>query len=154
MAGTARRRAVSHPSAGPDEDGIVRFRYFDPRQQSTVAGDVHSAHDTAELVGLVLRLSSGPTPAVEFAGHDGSSLVLGVSGPRAALLWTDADGRAAHSVAASTADLISQCVAFDYFGAYTELPGAYAVPTDQAVAAAAEYVTTGSPPALLMALDG
>lgn len=132
----------------------MRFRYFDPAQQSTVAGDVHSAGEVRELVALVLRLSCGPAPAVEFAGHDGSSLVVGVAGPRAALLWTDAEGGTAHSVSASTADLISEGVAFDYFGAFTELPGSYAVPTDVAVAAAVDYVVTGGAPALLMALDG
>lgn len=132
----------------------MRFRYFDPAQQSTVSGDVHSAGEVRELVALVLRVSAGHTPAVELAGHDGSSLVVGVSGPRSALLWTDAAGGTAHSVAASTADLISEGVAFDYFGAFTELPGSYAVPTDVAVAAAAEYVATGRAPGLLMALDG
>ena len=64
--------------------------------------------------------------------------MVGVSGPRAVLLWTDATGRAAHSVAPST-DLIGEGVVFDYFGAYTEMPAAYSVSVDVAVAAAAEY---------------
>jgi hypothetical protein len=90
---------------------------------------------------------------VEFAGHDGASLVVGVAGPRAVLLFTDVDGRTAHSVAASSADLIGEGVVFDYFGAYTEMPASYSIPTDVAVAAAAGYVATGETPVVLMALD-
>jgi len=130
----------------------VRFRYFDPEQQTTVDGEIHSPAAVAELIGLVLRLPGRNCPAVELSGHDGSSLVVGVSGPRAVLLWTDATGRTAHSVAPST-DLIGEGVVFDYFGAYTELPAPYSVPVDVAVAAAGEYVATGRPPAMFMAID-
>ena len=130
----------------------MRFRYFDPDQQTAVDGEINSTADVVELVGLVLRLPGANSPAVELSGHDGSSLVVGVSGPRAVLLWTDATGRAAHSVAPST-DLIGEGVVFDYFGAYTEMPAAYSVSVDVAVAAAAEYVATGRPPAVLMAMD-
>jgi hypothetical protein len=132
---------------------IVRFRYFDPSQQATVEGEVHTATDVAELMGLVLRLPGSHAPAVEFAGHDGSSLVVGVAGPRAVVLWTDVEGHTAHTVAASSADLIGDGVVFDYFGAYTEMPAGYSVPTDVAVAAAVDYVVTGAAPVVLMALD-
>lgn len=131
----------------------VRFRYFDPAQQSSVEGEVRSPDEVAELVGLVLRQPGSHSPALEFVRHDGCSLLLGVNGPRAVLLWTDAEGRTSHSVATSTADLIGEGVVFDYFGAYTELPAGYSVPLDIAVAAVAEYVRTGEPPAVLMALD-
>lgn len=131
----------------------MRFRYFDPSQQSTVEGHVYSRVEAGELVGLMLRQPGAHSPAVEFLGHDGSSLLVGVSGPRAVLLWTDAEGHTTHSVAASCADLIGEGVVFDCFGAYTEMPASYSVPTDVAVAAAADYVETGAAPALLMAFD-
>jgi Immunity protein Imm1 len=131
----------------------VRFRYFDPSQQSSVEGDVRTDRDVAELIGLVLRLHGSHSPAIEFAGHDGSSLMVGISGPRAVLLFTSPEGNTSHSVAASTADLIGDGVVFDYFGAYTEMPAAYSVPTDVAVSAAADYVTSGLAPAVFMALD-
>ena len=130
----------------------MRYRYFDPGQQTTVDGEIIAPGEVAELVGLVLRMPGANSPAVELTGHDGSSLVVGVSGPRAVLLWTDSTGRAAHSVAPST-DLIGDGVVFDYFGAYTEMPASYSVAVDVAVAAAAEFVATGRPPAVLMAMD-
>jgi hypothetical protein len=130
----------------------VRFRYFDPAQQSTVEGEVHSGGDVAELVAIVGRLRTERAPAVEFSNHDGSSLVLGIAGEQAVLLWTAADGSSAHSLGESAGD----GVVFDYFGSYTEMPATYAVPVADAVAAAGGYVESGAAPSeagVLLALD-
>lgn len=131
----------------------MRFRYFDPAQQSTVEGDVQSRADATELIGLVIRLPGSHVPAVEFLGHDGSSLLIGISGPRAVLLFTAADGRTTHSLAESCADLMGEGVVFDCFGAYTEMPASYCIATGAAVAAAGDYVETSGTPALLLAVD-
>jgi hypothetical protein len=135
----------------------VRFRYFDPLQQSTVEGSVHSAADVAELVEIVAALRAGPAPAVEFVGHEGTSLMLGIAAERerAVLLWTDAQGHTLHTVdvAASGPDRPGPGVIFDYFGSYTELPGEYGVALSIALEAAGRYVETGQAPALALASD-
>jgi hypothetical protein len=113
----------------------VRFRYFDPSEQSTVEGDVRSVPEVAELISLVGGLRTGRAPAVELVGSDGSSLVVGVAGERAVLLFTDAGGEATHSMGGEP----GEGVVFDFFGSYTELPGAYAVPVGVAVQAAGEF---------------
>jgi hypothetical protein len=128
----------------------VRFRYFDPAEQSTVEGDVHASGEVAELISLVGSLRADRAPAVELLGGDGSSLVVGVSGERAVLLFTDAGGSATHSVrgtAATSADSDSGGIVFDYFGSYTELPASYAVPVGVAVAAADGFAAGDRPPA-------
>ena len=123
----------------------MRFRYFDPLEQSTVEGDVRSSGEVAELISMVGMLRAGRAPAIELVGTDGSSLVVGVAGERAVLLFTDADGAAAHSVADGEASPDSGVV-FDYFGSYTELPGTYAVPVGVAVEAADGFATGARPP--------
>ena len=126
----------------------MRFRYFDPSQQSTVDGEVTSHADLSELVGHVASLRGGAgAPALELSRHDGSSLVLGLSGDRAVLLWTDPSGETAHSVGATGGDSL----VFDYFGAYTELPASYAVRSAEAIDAAAGYLDGGRPRAALVA---
>ena len=123
----------------------MRFRYFDPAEQSTVEGDVHSGGEVEELIALVGGLRADRAPAVELVGTDGSSLVVGVAGERAVLLFTDASGAAAHSVGSSGAQHGSGVV-FDYFGSYTELPASYAVPVGVAVQAADGFAAGARPP--------
>lgn len=123
----------------------MRFRYFDPLEQSTVEGDVRSTGEVAELISMVGGLRLGRSPAIELVGTDGSSLVVGVAGERAVLLFTDADGAAAHSVNLGGAAADSGVV-FDYFGSYTELPNAYAVPVTVAVEAADGFAAGARPP--------
>jgi hypothetical protein len=123
---------------------VVRFRYFDPAEQSTVEGDVRAGGEMAELLTLVGSLRADRSPAVELVGGDGSSLVVGVSGERAVLLFTDAAGAATHSVATSAGDRSG--VVFDFFGSYTELPGSYAVPVGVAVEAADGFAAGARPP--------
>jgi len=120
----------------------VRFRYFDPAEQSTVEGDVRSGGDVQELITMVGGLRADRAPAVELVGSDGSSLIVGVAGERAVLLFTDASGAATHSVGSAS----GAGVVFDYFGAYTELPGTYAVPVDVAVRAADGFAAGDRPP--------
>jgi hypothetical protein len=131
----------------------VRFRYFDPMQQSTVEGELTLGAEVAELVGLVTALRAGCAPALELTGRDGSSLVLGISDDRAVVLWTDADGRTSHSIGGSDTDR----VVFDYFGAFTQLPGNYTVPLSAALIAAGGYVEgyagTGTFSAIPLAVD-
>jgi hypothetical protein len=129
----------------------VRFRYFDPTEQSTVEGDVRSGAEVAELISLVGGLRAGRAPAVELVGTDGSSLVVGVAGDRAVLLFTDAAGAGAHS--ARGADRAGENeanetsgVVFDFFGSYTELPASYAVPVPVALAAADGFAAGVRPP--------
>lgn len=121
----------------------MRFRYFDPTEQSTVEGDVHAGGEVAELISLVGGLRTGRAPAVELVGTDGSSLVVGVAGDRAVLLFTDSAGSAAHSVGETS----GAGVVFDYFGSYTELPASYAVPVGVAVEAADGFAAGARPPA-------
>jgi Immunity protein Imm1 len=129
----------------------VRFRYFDPLQQSTVEGELTEGAEVAELVGLVTQLRADCSPALELNGRDGSSLVLGIARDRAVVLWTSADGLTSHSIGAATEERVH----FDYFGAITQVPGHYTVPLTTAVNAAGGYVDgrSGSSPALPLAVD-
>jgi hypothetical protein len=131
----------------------VRFRYFDPMQQSVVEGELRGGAQVAELVGVVTDLRADCSPALELAGReDGSSVVLGIARDRAVVLWTTADGTTRHSVGAQ-----GEHVMFDYFGACTQVPGHYTVPLTSAVHAAGGYVdaypATTAGPALPFALD-
>lgn len=131
----------------------MRFRYFDPLEQSTVEGDVRAGAEVAELVGLVTGLRAVCPPALELTSRDGSSLVLGIVRDRAVVLWTAADGTTSHSVGEPRDD----CVMFDYFGACTQVPGHYAVPLPVALSAAGGYVEhypkTAAAPSLPLAVD-
>jgi Immunity protein Imm1 len=131
----------------------VRFRYFDPMQQSTVEGDLAAGVEVAELVGLVTQLRVDCSPALDLTGRDGSSLVLGISHDRAVVLWTTAEGMTSHSVGGPHDDR----VIFDYFGAFTQVPGNYTVPLGTAVAAAGGYVDgygrSGATPSLPLVID-
>jgi Immunity protein Imm1 len=129
----------------------VRFRYFDPMQQSTVEGEVSAGAEVAELVGLVTQLRADCSPALELSGRDGSSLVLGIARDRAVVLWTSADGTTSHSVGGPHEDRF----VFDYFGAFTQVPGHYTVPLTAAVNAAGGFVDgrLGTTPSLLFAVD-
>lgn len=130
----------------------MRFRYFDPMQQSTVEGDLAAGNEVAELVGLLTALRADCVPALELVGRDGSSLVLGIADDRAVVLWTSAEGASSHSVGAG-ADRVS----FDYFGALTQVPGHFAVPLATALDAAGtyvdEYAASGAGPALPLVRD-
>jgi hypothetical protein len=131
----------------------VRFRYFDPMQQSTIEGDLADGAEVADLVGRLTALRADCVPALELSGRDGSSLLLGVSADRAVVLWTSAEGASSHSIGARA----DGRVAFDYFGALTQLPGHFAVPLATALHAAGGYVEayarTGAVPALPLAAD-
>lgn len=129
----------------------MRFRYFDPLQQSTVEGELSAGAEVAELVGLVAQLRIDCSPALELTGRDGSSLVLGIARDRAVVLWTSADGTTSHSVGGPH----EERVYFDYFGSFTQVPGHYTVPLTTAVDAAGGYVDgrTGSCPSLPLAVD-
>ncbi|HVU93147.1 MAG TPA: Imm1 family immunity protein [Jatrophihabitans sp.] len=130
----------------------MRFRYFDPLQQSTVEGELTAGVEVAELVSLVTQLRADCSPALELTGRDGSSLVLGIAKDRAVVLWTSADGTTRHSVGSPAADR----VVFDYFGALTQVPGHYTVPLTAAVTAAGGYVDSrgrGAWASLPLALD-
>lgn len=124
----------------------MRFRYFDPAEQSTVEGDVRSGSEVEELIALVGGLRTDRAPAVELVGTDGSSLVVGVAGERAVLLFTDASGAARHSVSPSVDGAGGPGLVFDYFGSYTELPASYAVPVEVAVKAADGFAAGARPP--------
>lgn len=131
----------------------MRFRYFDPMQQSTIEGELTAGAEVAELVGLVTQLRSDCSPALELTGRDGSSLVLGIARDRAVVLWTTVDGTTSHSVGGPYEDRF----VFDYFGAFTQVPGHYTVPLGTAVVAAGGYVDgyarSGACPALPLAVD-
>jgi Immunity protein Imm1 len=131
----------------------VRFRYFDPLQQSTIEGDLTAGAEVAELVALVTQLRADCSPALELTSRDGSSLVLGIARDRAVVLWTSADGTSSHSFGGSHGDR----VVFDYFGAFTQVPGHYTVPLSAALHAAGGYVDryadTGASPALPLVID-
>lgn len=129
----------------------MRFRYFDPLQQSTVEGELCAGAEVAELVVLVTQLRADCSPALELAGSDGSSLVLGVARDRAVVLWTSADGTTRHSVGGP----FDERVNFDYFGAITQVPGHYTVPLRTAVDAVGSYVDgrAGHCPSLPLAVD-
>lgn len=114
----------------------MRFRYFDPLEQSVVEGELQDGTEVAGLVGRLAELRAECSPALELAGADGSSLVLGVDRDRAVVLWTGADGTTRHSIGGAP----SERAMFDYFGACTQMPGHYAVPLATAVTAAGSYV--------------
>lgn len=129
----------------------MRFRYFDPLQQSIVEGELSAGAEVAELVGLVTQLRADCSPALELAGRDGSSLVLGVARDRAVVLWTSAEGTTSHSVGGPCDERVN----FDYFGAITQVPGHYTVPLRIAVDAVGGYVDgrSGRCPSLPLAVD-
>lgn len=129
----------------------MRFRYFDPLQQSTIEGELTEGAEVAELVGLVTQLRADCSPALELNGRDGSSLVLGIARDRAVVLWTSAEGLTSHSVGGPTGERVH----FDYFGAITQVPGHYTVPLTTAVDAAGGYVDgrSGASLALPLAVD-
>jgi hypothetical protein len=131
----------------------VRFRYFDPMQQSTIEGELTVGAEVAELVGLVTQLRADCSPALELTGRDGSSFVLGIARDRAVVLWTSAEGTTSHSVGGPPDDR----VVFDYFGAFTQVPGHYTVPLTTAVDAAGGYVDgygrSGASPSLPLVVD-
>lgn len=129
----------------------MRFRYFDPHQQSTVEGELSGGTEVAELVTLVTQLRTDCSPALELTGRDGSSLVLGVARDRAVVLWTSADGTTSHSIGGPHDERVN----FDYFGAFTQVPGHYTVPLATAVQAAGGYVDgrPGASPPLPLAVD-
>jgi hypothetical protein len=129
----------------------VRFRYFDPEQQSTVEGELAEGAEVAELVGLVRQLREDCSPALELSGRDGTSVVLGIARDRAVVLWTSADGTTSHSVGGPH----DENVIFDYFGAFTQVPGHYTVPLTAAVDAVGGYVDgrCGACPSLPLAVD-
>ncbi len=131
----------------------MRFRYFDPMQQSTIEGELTVGAEVAELVGLVTQLRADCSPALELTGRDGSSLVLGIARDRAVVLWTSAEGTTSHSVGGPNDDR----VVFDYFGAFTQVPGHYTVPLRTAVVAAGGYVDgygrSGAWPSLPLVVD-
>ena len=131
----------------------MRFRYFDPLEQSAVEGDLTAGSEVCDLVALVTRLRADCVPALELTGADGSSMMLGISRDRAVVLWTSAEGTTSHSVGAPGGERM----AFDYFGALTQLPAHYSVPLATALTAAGTYVDryddTGAVPALLLAVD-
>ncbi|HKC26940.1 MAG TPA: Imm1 family immunity protein [Jatrophihabitans sp.] len=129
----------------------MRFRYFDPLQQSTVEGELTAGAEVAELVGLVTQLRADCSPALELSGRDGTSLVLGIARDRAVVLWTTADGTTSHTVGGPS----DGHVTFDYFGAFTQLPGHYTVPLTTAVHAVGGYVDgrQGASPPLPLAVD-
>jgi hypothetical protein len=122
-------------------------------QQSTIEGELTAGAEVAELVGLVTQLRADCSPALELNGRDGSSLVLGVAKDRAVILWTSAEGTTSHSVGGPH----DERVQFDYFGAFTQVPGNYTVPLTAAVDAAGGYVDqyngTGGWPSLPLAVD-
>lgn len=126
----------------------MRFRYFDPMQQSTVEGELTAA-EVGELVGLVAQLRADCSPALELTGGDGSSLVLGIAHDRAVVLWTSSDGTSRHSVGGPHDGRVT----FDYFGAFTQVPGHYTVPLAAAVDAASSYVRSGGAPSVPLAAD-
>lgn len=129
----------------------MRFRYFDPLQQSTVEGQLTAGAEVAELVGLVTQLRADCSPALELSGRDGTSLVLGISRDRAVVLWTTADGTTSHSVGGPS----DRRVTFDYFGAFTQVPGHYSVPLNTAMRAVGGFVDgrCGASPPLPFAVD-
>ncbi|MFN2560989.1 MAG: Imm1 family immunity protein [Jatrophihabitans sp.] len=131
----------------------MRFRYFDPTQQSTVEGELSAGAEVAELVALVTQLRGDCSPALELTGRDGSSLVLGIANDRAVVLWTSAEGTTSHSIGGSP----DERVVFDYFGAFTQVPGNYTVSLATAVVAAGSYVDgygrSGATPSLPLVID-
>lgn len=130
----------------------MRFRYFDPLQQSTVEGELTAGTEVAELVGMVTQLRADCSPALELTGADGSSLVLGVARDRAVVLWTAPDGTTRHTTGGPS----DARVVFDYFGAFTQVPGHYTVPLTAAVSAAGGFVDArgrGAWAALPLAVD-
>ncbi len=129
----------------------MRFRYFDPLEQSTVEGELTAGAEVGELVAVVAQLRTDCSPALELTGRDGSSLVLGISRDRAVVLWTSVDGTTSHTVGGPH----DERVIFDYFGAFTQVPGHYTVPLRTAVDAVGGYVDGrfAGAPSLPLAVD-
>lgn len=132
----------------------MRYRYFDPFEQSVVEGEVATGAEVAPLVGRVTGSRGRRAPALEFAPGDGASMLLGVDLDRAVVLWTTADGLTRHTIGAPSDELTAM---FDFFGSCTQMPGHYAVPLATAVGAAGDFVdrypVAGAGPALPFAMD-
>jgi hypothetical protein len=121
---------------------VISAHYFDPHRDATVERALETGWGVDELVRTVLDLPSGRGhPAAELVRQDGSSLSIGTDGEWAALVWVDSLGTSFHSAGhGATTELV-----YDYFGSWTEAPAEFLVPLADAVEAARQYVSEGSP---------
>jgi hypothetical protein len=121
---------------------VTRAHFFDPVREERVERDLAPGWGVDELVRSLLALSSGRgSPAAELIRPDGSSVSIGTDGEWATLIWTDSLGTSFHSVGQGA----STALIYDYFGSWSEAPPEAQVPLAEAVQAAKQYVSEGSP---------
>jgi hypothetical protein len=120
----------------------VQVRWFDPRSEQIVEGEVTSAEDVLEVMEAAVRVTSGRgRPAVEVSRGDGASLAVAGDGRRSYVSWIDSFGESYHSVGGSFTALL----VFDYFGLWSEVPGEHLITPEQAADCVRAFTTTGSP---------
>lgn len=96
------------------------------------------------------RASDRGIPVVELTGDSGSTLVICQTPDGTVLMLVDPLGESMHSVGE---ELGEDTVIFDYFGSYTEVPSAFAVPTGLARAAARAFLRADDPTSVGVSLE-
>jgi hypothetical protein len=121
---------------------VIRTQYWNPADDSAVAGQLASEEDLPGLLGAVLELGGARGhPALELVRPDGSSLVIATDGARCALLWVNTFEESFHSVGGSAGPTL----VFDYFGSWSEAPAKFTVAARQALECARRFVRGGAP---------
>jgi len=98
---------------------VIRAQYWNPDDDSAVAGQLVSEADLRILFDRIGELSSGRGhPALELVRQDGSSLVIATDGPRCVVSWVNPLEESFHSVSGAHGSLL----VFDYFGSWSGYP--------------------------------
>lgn len=130
----------------------VLARYLPPNSNVPIELEVGSTAAVDDLLAAAGSLESDRgRPAVEFAGADGSTLVIAQTRAGAVLLWVDSLGDSFHSVGSEDPDV--DLVVFDYFGAHTEVPAELVVPLDLGRAAAHAFLAGDHPTTAGLAME-
>lgn len=121
---------------------MIRAQYWNPADDSAVAGQLVSEADLRILFDKILELSSGRGhPALELARQDGSSLVIATDGPRCAVSWVNPLGESFHSVGGVQGPML----VFDYFGSWSEVPAEFTIAACDALECARRFILNGAP---------
>jgi hypothetical protein len=130
---------------------MVLSRHYNPVTDEQVRTVLSAQQDLLAVVEAVLGLSSGRgCPAVEVTHEDdGSSLSLGTDGEWAALVWVDALGASHHSLGQENRETL----VYDYFGSWTEAPGDWLVPLEDAVESLSRFAQREEPSTELVAFE-
>jgi hypothetical protein len=120
---------------------VIQAFYWDPDNEAIVETTA-SAVVLEDLVASMIRLRSlRGCPVLELRRPDGSSVSLGTDGERAVVVWINSLGESFTSVGSWEGPTL----VYDYFGSWTEAPGASLVTHADAVRCLARFLVVGSP---------